>query len=94
MRKSYSVKEFMAISEQLLSKHYGLTLNDTRLCEEDYVNVLVSNNTQPFEYLNEIAEDFRLIRIDVMGLIPLSKKDQDKVIAKIRALADESSPSP
>jgi len=94
MKKSYSVKEFMAISEQLLSRHYGLGLNDTRLCEEDYVKVLVSQDTQPFEYINEIAEDFGLDRIDVMGNNSLLKSDQDKVISKIRAAEHDTSPSP
>jgi len=94
MKKSYSVKEFMAISEQLLSRHYGLGLNDTRLCEEDYVKVLVSQDTQPFEYINEIAEDFSLDRIDVMGNNSLLKSDQDKVISKIRAAEHDTSPSP
>lgn len=94
MSKSYSVKEFMAISQQLLSRHYGLGLNDTRLCEEDYVKVLVSHDTQPFEYINEIAEDFGLDRIDVMGSQPLSKKQQDKVISQLKMISHDSSPTP
>ncbi len=94
MANTRSVKDFMAISEQLLSRHYGLGLNDTRLCEEEYVKVLVSADTQPFEYINEIAEDFGLDRIDIMVNNPLLKIDQDKAILKVRAAQHDSSPSP
>lgn len=60
-----NVQLFQKIATQLLLTHYGLTLNDTRLGEADYVETLLAGeSTRPFEYLNEIAEEFRLDRID------------------------------
>lgn len=62
-----NIQLFQKIAEQLLQKHYGLSINDTRLCEQDYLAVLVDGNCRPFEYINEHAKDCDLGRIDVEG---------------------------
>jgi hypothetical protein len=95
MSTTYSIKQYKAISEVLLKKYFGLELNDTRLCEDDYVKVLTDSGSEPFEYINEIAEDFSFDRIDGgFSSSIINKFDQDKAVASLRHARQDNSPSP
>jgi hypothetical protein len=94
MTTTYSIKQFQAISEVLLKKYFGLDLNDTRLCEEDYVKVLTNSGSEPFEYINKIAEDFSFDRVDGGFSSTINQADQDKVVASLRHAQRDNCPSP
>ncbi len=94
MNTTYSIKQYQAISEVLLKKYYGLELNDTRLCEDDYVKALADSGSEPFEYINEIADDFGFDRIDGNFSSSINKADQDKAVASIKHSRHDNSLSP
>lgn len=60
------------VAGALLSRHYGLTLNDTDLCEEVCVIALQEAGLRPYEAINDLAEKFDLERIDVNDYQQLS----------------------
>lgn len=75
------IAQFQAIADDLLQRHYGIGLNDTRLSESDYVATLITAQVEPFAYLNEMAVDFDLIRSDTpswQSNLPLTQADQEK----------------
>lgn len=82
-----TVEMFQKIADVMLRKHFGLSLNDTDLAESDYVEILLGNETRPFEYLNELADDLLLTRIDLIGQSyggdtpPLAAADEDSATA-------------
>ncbi|RAT11123.1 MULTISPECIES: TA system toxin CbtA family protein [Lonsdalea] len=68
----------------LLAKYFGLTLNDTELCEDDCVIALEEAGIRPFEAINTLVDKYRLERIDSTDYQPLSpyirEADELKVI--------------
>ncbi|BEM75235.1 hypothetical protein SME36J_51350 (plasmid) [Serratia marcescens] len=48
----------------LLAKHFGLTLNDTDLCEADCVMALQEAGIRPFEAINSLVDKYHLERLD------------------------------
>jgi len=105
-----NVQLFQQIAEQLLQKHFGLSLNDTRLSEPEYVKVLVDGNCRPVDYINEYAVDCDLARVDIEGFwgtpshVPLTAEDEkiamslvsgeDKVVVLNDRYADSLTSSP
>ncbi|SQC20581.1 toxin of the YpjF-YfjZ toxin-antitoxin system [Klebsiella pneumoniae] len=63
---------WQTVAGALLSRHYGLTLNDTALCEEVCVITLQEAGLRPYEAINDLAEKFDLERIDVNDYQQLS----------------------
>lgn len=63
---------WQTVAGALLSRHYGLTLNDTDLCEEVCVIALQEAGLRPYEAINDLAEKFDLERIDVNDYQQLS----------------------
>ncbi|MEB7586096.1 toxin [Serratia rubidaea] len=63
---------WQTVAGVLLSRHYGLTLNDTDLCEEVCVIALQEAGLRPYEAINDLAEKFDLERIDVNDYQQLS----------------------
>ncbi len=59
---------WQTVAGALLSRHYGLTLNDTDLC----VIALQEAGLRPYEAINDLAEKFDLERIDVNDYQQLS----------------------
>ena len=60
-------KQFQAIANRLLEKHYGINLADTHLSDESIVAEAIRFGLRPFEVLNEHADDCDLCRIDMDG---------------------------
>ena len=46
---SMDAKQFQRISERLLEKHYGLSLNDMHLCDEKIAQECINQGWRPFE---------------------------------------------
>ncbi|CNL80550.1 TA system toxin CbtA family protein [Yersinia aldovae] len=46
----------------LLSRHFGLTLNDTDFCEEACVVALSDAGIRPFEAINTLVDKYHLAR--------------------------------
>jgi cytoskeleton-binding toxin CbtA and related proteins len=63
---------WQTVAGALLSRHYGLTLNDTNLCEEVCVIALQEAGLRPYEAINDLAEKYDLERIDVSDYQQLS----------------------
>lgn len=68
------VKQFQSISERLLEKHYGLSLNDTHLCDEKIVQECINQGWRPFQVIAEHAEEADLDRIDKQGVYGVPSK--------------------
>jgi hypothetical protein len=54
---------FKAIASNMLTKHYGISIDDTMLGTEDYVSSCIDQNRQVFEEINHIAYKHDLERI-------------------------------
>ncbi len=52
------------IAGRLLTKYFGLTLNDTDLCEADCVMALQEVGVRPFEAINTLVDKYHLVRLD------------------------------
>lgn len=63
---------WQTVADVLLSQHYGLTLNDTDLCEEVCVIALQEAGLRPYEAINDLAEKYGLERIDISDYQHLS----------------------
>lgn len=61
------VVEFQRVADNLLQKHYGITINDTSLHDATYVSALLAADVKAFEHINEHAADSDLVRIDKQG---------------------------
>ncbi|UVO07160.1 toxin [Pectobacterium polonicum] len=61
----------VAVWQQLLSylleKHYGLTLNDTPLCEENVIQEHIDAGVTLVNAVNFLVEKYELVRIDRNG---------------------------
>ncbi|GKX44113.1 toxin YkfI [Pectobacterium carotovorum subsp. carotovorum] len=51
----------------LLEKHYGLTLNDTPLCEENVIQEHIDAGVTLVNAVNFLVEKYELVRIDRNG---------------------------
>lgn len=68
------VNQFQQVSERLLKKHYGLTLNDTHLYDEKIVQECINQGYRPFQVVAEHAEEADLDRIDKEGFYGVPSK--------------------
>jgi cytoskeleton-binding toxin CbtA-like protein len=98
-----NVSLFQQIADQLLQKHYGLSLNDTHLTEEKIVAECIGQRFRPYQVINEHAEESDLVRIDIEGFygVPshcsLSSQDELEalyVVNPIEILGDQPTTCP
>lgn len=81
------IKTFQVIAEQLLKQHYGLTLNDTMLCDDERVLQCIQQDQQPFHAVSAHAQKFDLCRMDPFGMKNfLQGVDLDEEIAACQVL--------
>ncbi|OTA18194.1 toxin-antitoxin protein [Xenorhabdus vietnamensis] len=59
------------IAAALLKRHFGLSLNDTALCETDTVTELIAHGVLPSEAINELVDKYDLTRLNTQ-VIPRS----------------------
>lgn len=80
------IAAFQSIANDLLIKHYGITLDDTRLCDLNVTVECLQQGHRPFEVVNEHARETELDRIDKEGRFgvpaqdPLTAEDEEAVI--------------
>ncbi|CDG16831.1 TA system toxin CbtA family protein [Xenorhabdus doucetiae] len=55
---------WQVIAACLLKRHFGLSLNDTALCETDTAESLRINGIRPFEAINGLVDKYDLTRLD------------------------------
>lgn len=67
-----AIREYQKIAAFLLEKHFGLTLNDTNLHDDDVVMGLVGLNIPVYEAINHLVEKYQLDRIDQNAWSPQS----------------------
>lgn len=76
-------EEFQRVADALLSTHYGISTDDTDLCDLQRIELHIANRDRPFEVINEIADRNDLVRMDVEGFYgvpantPLTSADED-----------------
>ncbi|TXE51907.1 hypothetical protein FOT57_22490 [Serratia ureilytica] len=63
---------WQTIAGRLLAKYFGLTLNDTDLCEAECVMVLQEAGVRPFEAINHLVDKYHLVRLDANPFTPSS----------------------
>ncbi|MCP9268240.1 toxin [Xenorhabdus sp. XENO-1] len=59
------------IAAALLKRHFGLSLNETALCETDTVAELIAHGVLPSEAINELVDKYDLTRLNTQ-VIPRS----------------------
>lgn len=57
-------QDWQILAGRLLAKYFGLTLNDTDLCEADCVMALQASGLRPFEAINHLVDKYHLVRLD------------------------------
>ncbi len=62
--KLWTPCEFQEVANELLTKHFGIDINDTMLWDEDIVTEVIKAGFQPFQVVQENAEEAGLTRID------------------------------
>jgi hypothetical protein len=87
-KKQWTVEEFQAVANELLSTHYGIGVNDTMLWDNDIVEAVIAAGHQPFQIVQEHAEEANLDRIDNQSWTghaypPLTEQDQLAATARI-----------
>ncbi|MGP0837864.1 TA system toxin CbtA family protein [Serratia sp. CY85251] len=65
-------RDWQTLAGRLLAKHFGLTLNDTDLCEGDCVMALQQAGVRPFEAINHLVDKYHLVRLDAHPFTPSS----------------------
>ncbi|WP_413715652.1 hypothetical protein IBZ12_01935 [Serratia ureilytica] len=65
-------RDWQTLAGRLLAKHFGLTLNDTDLCEADCVMALQEAGVRPFEAINHLVDKYHLVRLDANPFTPSS----------------------
>lgn len=65
-------RDWQILAGRLLAKYFGLTLNDTDLCEVDCVMVLQESGVRPFEAINHLVDKYHLVRLDANSFTPSS----------------------
>jgi len=60
-----NLENFKAICSYMLQKHYGIQLVDTHYGKDSVCQRELAYDIRPHEALNEYAEDFAALRIDV-----------------------------
>ena len=85
-----NTETYKKVCENLLQTHYGIELNDTRLCEDHVVKHFKSYAIQPFEAVNEHAQDHDIVRIDLGGapVTDILASHQASAIERLADLAD------
>ncbi|ANJ94196.1 TA system toxin CbtA family protein [Serratia plymuthica] len=63
---------WQTIAGRLLAKYFGLTLNDTDLCEADCVIALQEVGVRPFEAINNLVDKYHLVRLGTNPFTPSS----------------------
>ncbi|HGE6737081.1 TPA: TA system toxin CbtA family protein [Serratia marcescens] len=65
-------RDWQTLAGRLLAKHFGLTLNDTDLCEADCVMALQQAGVRPFEAINHLVDKYHLVRLGANLFTPSS----------------------
>jgi hypothetical protein len=87
-----SLPVYQRVCEAMLQTHYGLSLNDTHLCEESSVRECIAAGWEPYEVLSEHAREADLDRLDISGVWGTSSKlaltidDQQRALAMLGAV--------
>ena len=63
---------WQATASELLGRHFGLTLNDTDLCDEACVMQLHSACIRPFEAINDLVDKYHLTHLNSSDFLPRS----------------------
>jgi len=84
-----AVSDFQQVASALLSKHYGLGLNDTLLWDAVLIQQYLESGVRPYEAVSEHAEETDLERIDLPAVYgeyqkcALSADDEQRAIEEI-----------
>ncbi|HGM5336679.1 TA system toxin CbtA family protein [Serratia marcescens] len=65
-------RDWQILAGRLLANYFGLTLNDTDLCEADCVMALQESGVRPFEAINHLVDKYHLVRLDANPFTPSS----------------------
>ncbi|WP_315708193.1 TA system toxin CbtA family protein [Brenneria uluponensis] len=78
---------WQATASALLARHFGLTLNDTDLCDEACVDALQKAGIKPFEAINDLVDKYHLTHLDGAAYRPRSPylTAADELIAGLEA---------
>jgi len=78
---------WQATAAALLARHYGLTLNDTDLCDAACVATLQKAGIKPFEAINDLVDKYHLTHLNDSAYLPHSPylSAADELIAGLEA---------
>jgi len=78
---------WQATASALLARHYGLTLNDTDLCDDACVAALQKAGIKPFEAINDLVDKYHLTHLNDSAYLPRSPylSAADELIAGLEA---------
>ncbi|WP_208952359.1 TA system toxin CbtA family protein [Rahnella sp. ChDrAdgB13] len=78
---------WQATAAALLARHYGLTLNDTDLCDDLCVETLQKAGIKPFEAINDLVDKYHLTHLTDSAYLPRSPylSAADELIAGLEA---------
>lgn len=78
---------WQATAAALLARHYGLTLNDTDLCDDDCVVTLQKTGIRSFEAINDLVDKYHLTHLNDSAYLPRSPylSAADELIAGLEA---------
>lgn len=88
-KKQWTVEDYQGVANELLSAHYGIGINDTMLWDNEIVEDVIAAEQQPFQVVQEHAEEADLDRIDNQSWTghaypPLTEQDQLAAVDRIQ----------
>lgn len=75
--RSDVVTQYINCIDHLLNTHYGVSINDTDLSNPQTLKVAADNHIQPFELINEWANEIDAVRTDSTSWIATNEISQN-----------------
>lgn len=89
--KQWTVEKFQGVANELLSTHYGIGIDDTFLWDTDIVEEVIAGGFQPFQVVQEHAQEADMDRIDASSWTgqtaypPLTEQDQAAAAQRVQS---------
>ncbi|BBV00398.1 TA system toxin CbtA family protein [Providencia hangzhouensis] len=82
----HAIVRFQILVHQLLAAHFGLSLNDTSLCENAVVSRLIEDGISPVLAVNGLVDKYRLNKLNASECLPSSPyvSESDALLAQMQ----------
>lgn len=91
------IMKFKEIANVMLTKHYGISLQDTDFEKDKIVEICIQQGVKPYQAVSEYAQEVDIGRVDLPAVwgepstAPLSEEDEEQAMATLNAA---STPEP